>query len=422
MADASPEPRLWIERDLHRQWLASQALTLLRFFRPIVARDGWFADLDDDGNTLALAAGGSDQELLLTVTRTVHSYAAAELLGVPGCAPIVEAGLKALLGRHRDSEFGGYYTAVGRDGQADPVKAAYGHAHVLLAASTALAAGHAEAQQLFDDVLTVIDVHFWDEQTGAARESFARDWSDPEPYRGQNSNMHLCEALLAAAEVSGRADLAQRAARIAQRLIDGFARANDWLLPEHYSADWKPELEYNSDRLDDPFRPYGATVGHSLEWSRLVLGVAAATDDPDGWYLPAAESLFARAVRDGWDAGGGFYYTLDWDGRPANPDRYWWPVAEGIGASLSLWRLTGKPFYERRYRRFWDYAAQYLIDSRRGGWYAQLDPMNRRKVHPWYGKPDIYHSLQATLLPLLPSASSLAGAVRLSLERQRTAL
>jgi mannose/cellobiose epimerase-like protein (N-acyl-D-glucosamine 2-epimerase family) len=403
------------ERDLHRQWLTDQALTLLRFFRPIAAPDGWFADLDDDGNTLTPAAGGSEQELLLTVTRAVHSYAAGELLGVPGCAPVVDAGLEALLGRHRDREFGGYYTAVGRDGRVDPVKAAYGHAHVLLAASTALAAGHGNAQGLFDDVLAVIDAHFWDEQAGAARESFDRDWANPEPYRGQNSNMHLCEALLAAAEVSRREDLAQRAGRIAQKLIDGFARANDWLLPEHYSADWEPELEYNSERLDDPFRPYGATVGHSLEWSRLVLGVAAATNDSDSWYLPAAEALFGRAVRDGWDPDGGFYYTLGWDGRPANPDRYWWPVAEGIGASLYLARLTGKPLYERWYRCLWDYAAHYLIDGRRGGWYAELDPLNHRKVHPWFGKPDIYHSLQATLLPLLPSASSLAGAVHRSL-------
>ena len=62
-----------------------------------------------------------------------------------------------------------------------------------------------------------------------------------------------------------------RAARLAARFIDGQARSHDWLLPEHYDLSWQPMLEYNRNRLDDPFRPYGATIGHSLEWSRLVV-------------------------------------------------------------------------------------------------------------------------------------------------------
>ena len=41
-------------------------------------------------------------------------------------------------------------------------------------------------------------------------------------------------------------------------------------------------------------------------------------------------------------------------------------------------------------------------------------PDNLPKVHPWYGKPDVYHSLQACLAPLLPVAPSLIGAVRLA--------
>ena len=48
---------------------------------------------------------------------------------------------------------------------------------------------------------------------------------------------------------------------------------------------------------------------------------------------------------------------------------------------------------------FWEFAAAHLIDHERGGWYPMLDEHNVRKSHPWYGKPDIYHSLQACLLP-----------------------
>ncbi len=55
-------------------------------------------------------------------------------------------------------------------------------------------------------------------------------------------------------------------------------------------------------------------------------------------------------------------------------------------------------------------AATLFIDPEHSGWFAIRDPQGNRKVHPWYGKPDIYHSLQACLLPLLPLAPSATAA------------
>ena len=34
------------------------------------------------------------------------------------------------------------------------------------------------------------------------------------------------------------------------------------------------------------------------------------------------------------------------------------------------------------------------------------------RARTWCGKPDVYHALQATLLPRLPIAPSIAGALR----------
>lgn len=408
----------WLAEPLHRDWAVGQALSILEFFRPTLGIDGVFVELDDDGRAMPTGCPPAPrpQQNLLTVARAVHSFALGELLGIPGCAPLVDIGLSALWDSHRDPVVGGYVAAVGRAGVVDATRSAYGHAFVLLAASTARAAGHGQARRLFDDILEVIDAHFWSERAGAAAEAFDSNWDEIEAYRGANSNMHLCEALLAASGVAARPDLAERSARIASRLIHAEARGNGWLLPEHYDESWKRMLDYNSDRLDDPFRPYGATIGHSLEWSRLVVSVGMATGGlADGWYLPAAESLFERAVSVGWDRDhGGLAYTVDWDGTPANPDHYWWSVAEGIGAASYLLRLTGDRRYEEWYRRFWDYAARVLIDHERGGWYPMFDAENRRKVHPWYGKPDMYHALQACVLPILPLAPSLAEAATAS--------
>lgn len=411
-------PASWLALPGHRAWARAQVEDLLRFFRASIDPAGRFRELDDDGRVLgaAASAGAAPRQQLLTVARVVHCYALGEMLGIPGCAPVVERGLDTLWNEHRDTEGGGgYLAAISLDGTPlDTTKPAYGHAHVLLAASAGRAAGHALAEPLFDDVASVIDEHFWREQEGATVEDHDRDWRPLEDYRGANSNMHLCEAMLAAAEVSGERRWAERAEAAARTFIDGPARAGEWLLPEHYDGSFRPLRDYNRDRIDDPFRPYGATIGHSLEWARLIIGCAEATGTVAGsWELEAAESLFERAVRDGWDREhGGLWYTVGWDGRPMNSDHYWWPVAEGIQTSATLLQHTGRPLYEEWYRRLWEFAAEHLIDERRGGWYPQLTAENDRTERPWYGKPDIYHALQACLAPLLPAAPSLVGAIR----------
>jgi sulfoquinovose isomerase len=400
----------WRRLPAHRSWLAGQAQDLLTFFLPTLDPTGRFIELDDDGR--ALTDGGEPQRLL-TVARAVHCYSLGELLGTPGCHAIAARGLETLWVDHRDAATGGYLSTIGRDGPPETAKAAYDHAFVLLAASSAMEAGHDGARALWDDVLEVIEEHFWSDEEGAAREAFDRDWHELEAYRGANSNMHLCEGFLAAADVGDRPDLAQRAARIARLLIDGRARANDWLIPEHYDTDWRPDHRYHRDRPDDPFRPYGASIGHSLEWARLLLTTSLATRSGDGWFLEAAEALFERAVTIGWDrCHGGLVYTIGFDGEALNDDHYWWPIAEGIAAATWLAEATGNPKYEQWYRRFWEYASTVLIDHRRGGWYPEFDRENHRKVGPWHGKPDLYHALQASILPGLPLAPSVAGAIR----------
>jgi mannose/cellobiose epimerase-like protein (N-acyl-D-glucosamine 2-epimerase family) len=150
-----------------------------------------------------------------------------------------------------------------------------------------------------------------------------------------------------------------------------------------------------------------------LEWSRLLLSTSVATGEHEGWMRDAAAALFRHAIDVGWDdEHGGLSYTVDFNGSPANPDHYCWPIAEGISASALLLQLTREPLYEGWYRKFWDFAGSHLIDHARGGWYPELDQRNRRKSGPWYGKPDLYHVLQSCLLPMLPPAASVAGALR----------
>ena len=93
-----------------------------------------------------------------------------------------------------------------------------------------------------------------------------------------------------------------------------FAEPHSWRIPEHFNSAWDRSWITTGIARTIRFQPFGATVGHGLEWSRLLLHLEASLADPPAWLLPAAEALFERAVTDGWavDGADGFVYTTDW--------------------------------------------------------------------------------------------------------------
>ena len=396
-ADAWPAggPR-FADRPWHRAWLAARAEALLGFFGPAaIDPAGGFHALDDGGRPLP----GRRARPLHDTTRMVHCHAVAHMLGRPGSDAMVDHGMATLRRRHRDERHGGFVWSFDADGPVDDRKRAYGHAFVLLAAASATMAGHPDGPALLEDIATLHADRFWDEAAGMGREDFARDWSAAEPYRGQNSNMHLVEALLGAHEATGDATFLARARRIAERLIDRHARAAGWTVPEHYDAAWREDRDYEGDPM---FRPGGTTPGHALEWARLLTLLHAAAPEDGAWMPDAAQALFGTACRMGWDEDrGGFVYTLGWDGAVTRPMRLWWPLAEGAAAAAVLGA-------EGWYRRIWSTIAREAIDPATGAWRPELDPPAPGEAPIFEGRPDLYHALGACLTPLAPPDRTLA--------------
>ncbi len=402
-------PGSWLGSTAHAAWLQAEGQRLLAFAKASQLPDG-FGCLDAQGCLPADA--GSET---LQTTRMTHAFALAHLQGVPGYLPLVEHGVNALHGALHDPGHGGWFARP--HGLGDSDKAAYLHAFVALAASSAVVAGAAGAHGLLEDAIDVLQTRFWSEEQGALRESFSRDWQQAEAYRGANSNMHATEAFLALADVTGDTLWLDRALRIAQRIIHTHAGANDYRVIEHFDAHWQPLPHYNRDHPADPFRPFGTTPGHAFEWARLLLHLEAARElaglhAPD-WLPGCARGLFDSACRDAWnvDGGKGIVYTLDWDNRPVVRERLHWVHAEACASAAALLRRTGEAQYERWYRCFWDFIDGHFIDRLAGSWHHELDPGNRPAATLWAGKPDLYHAYQATLIPGLPLAPSLATAV-----------
>ena len=131
-------------------------------------------------------------------------------------------------------------------------------------------------------------------------------------------------------------------------------------------------------------------------------------------YIESAEKLFDRAVKDGWNADGepGIVYTTDWNGKPVVHDRMHWTLAEAINTSSVLFHVTDNEKYAADYAEFMKYLDEKVLDHVNGSWFHQLDRENNLLETVWPGKSDIYHALQATLIPYYAPGLSIAVAVK----------
>lgn len=400
------------------RYRAAQRAGLLRFAAGSRHPAG-FGYLDEEGSV----DPARPVELWISC-RMTHVFAmgllAGEAAAPGGPAPealrsLAQHGVDSLLdGPLRDREHGGWYAGVNPDGTVIPAKLAYAHAFVVLAATSAAVAGLERSGELLALALATQSQWFWDERAGLAVEEWDATWSELSGYRGVNSNMHTVECYLAAGDVTGDPGWHRRAGRIAAT-VAGWARANDWRIPEHFTPAWEPLLDYHLDEPAHPFQPYGATVGHGLEWARLLVAVhqALGEEAPEG-LIEAAVELTRRAIADGWHADGadGFVYTTDWEGRPVVRARMHWVLCEAINTSEVLHRVTGDQAHAADVQRWWDYADRYLIDHERGSWHHELGPTNQLQRDTWPGKPDAYHAYQCAWMQDLPTTPSYASAIK----------
>lgn len=413
------------------QWHA-----LLDFAKHSKTETGFGYLLDD-----ATVSTEKPVELWITC-RMVHVFSLAlikeskrhkpDLAKVQEWLDLATDGVYALNYYFKDHQHGGWFSAIScelnADGTVTPVdetKAAYAHAFVVLAASSATIAGIVGAADLLDEALAHQETRWWEPQQQKVRESYNRDFTETEAYRGVNANMHTVECYLAAFDATGERVWLDRALAILKWVLDEQARTTNWRVAEHYDADWNPLPDYNIDRPTDPFRPYGHTPGHGLEWGRLALHAGAELnrvgEEIPAWILSCADHVIHQAIADGWAENGGFVYTVSETGEPVALERMHWVLCEAVGAATTLAAaLNGESGFEKpvdapqriaklveQVDAWWDFAQQYLIAAP-GQWRHELNAENQPSAVTWGGKPDAYHVAQMLLLPDLALAPTFA--------------
>jgi len=362
---------------------------------------GFFHFFKDDGTVY-----DRQTRHLVSSARFVFNHAMAfRRFGGLGYQDGARHGLRFLQQAHAQPQ-GGYAWQLHWDGQRATVQDAtnhcYGLAFVLLAHAHAVMAGIDDARAGLAATFTLMEQHFWEPAHGLYADEASAEWQLA-TYRGQNANMHGCEAMLAAFEATQDARYLTRALTLAEAITQRQAALADTglgrLVWEHYRADWSVDWDYNRDDQTNIFRPWGFQTGHLTEWAKLLLQLEARLppDQRPAWLLSTARRFFDTAMQRGWDhIHGGLVYGFAPDGSVCDADKYFWVQAESFAAAALLALRTGDDAYWAWYERLWAYSWAHMIDHRYGAWYRIRTPDNRAysdEKSP-AGKTD-YHTMGA---------------------------
>ena len=365
----------------------------LKFYAPNVfdASGGFVQHFRDDGSIY-----DPSTRHLVSSTRFVFNYAMAERhfddVDYKGW---IRHGLDYLDEKHFQRDSGGYAWLLNDDEVGDATNHCYGLAFVMVAGATALLAGVDEGRGAIAKAWNLMEENFWDERFGLYADEANFDFSLVDSYRGQNANMHACEALLWAYEATQEPHFLERAATLADNITRRQAGKANGLIWEHYDSSWEIDWNYNKHQPKHLFRPWGFQPGHLTEWAKLLLILDR--HQPADWHLVRARELFDQAMEKAWDKQfGGICYGFAPDGNVCDDDKYFWVQAESFAAAALLAEATDELVYREWYQRIWAYSWTHMIDHEHGAWYRILSRDNRKyddKKSP-AGKTD-YHTMGA---------------------------
>lgn len=373
-------------------FLLSHIKNTMAFYDPVCVdpKGGFFQHFRDDGSIYDHAT-----RHLVSSSRFVFNYAMAAIeFDRSDYLAIAKNGLDYLNQIHLNSKTGGYNWLISGDKILDDTNHAYGLAFVLLANAIALKAGIQSAKTSIDSIWQHLQDNYWEETHSLYRDELNAKLESISDYRGQNANMHLCEAMLMAYEATQEERFLNRAYIIASS-IDKLTRQSNQFIWEHFDINWKIDWEYN---LDDPkhlFRPWGFQPGHQIEWTKLLLILFR--HRPEDWMVEKAQSLFDRTLEISWDSNnGGIFYGFSAKNEICDSDKYFWVQAEAIAAAAMLATQTNQKKYWDWYNRIWGYSWQHMIDHQYGGWYRILTEDNKKydDLKSPAGKTD-YHTMGA---------------------------
>lgn len=375
-------------------FLTQQVRRLIDFYYPRsidTKYGGYINQWNPDGNCY-----DTDTRHLVGTCRSIVNFANAYLLlGEEKYKEAARHGVDFLRKHHRNPENGGYFWVLhAKNGVEDDTYHCYGHAFVVLAYAMAVKTGITEANAYLEETYRLMEAHFWEPHAKLYADEITSNWKTVQPYRGQNANMHACEAMLMAFEATNDPLYLERAYTLAKQVTTVINRDAGGMVWEHYDTNWSIIWDYNSDNPKHTFRPPGYNLGHLTEWSKLLLILER--HQKEEWMLPTARFLFDTTLEQGWDtANGGIVYTLSPEGKVLDGDKYSWVHVETIAAAALLETRTGLAEYGEWYHRLWLWSEAAFCHP--SGLWRRIVGHDNREIEPTRSQPynNDYHPVGA---------------------------
>jgi mannose/cellobiose epimerase-like protein (N-acyl-D-glucosamine 2-epimerase family) len=380
---------------LASEFLDAHARSVLSFYFPacLDQAGGYHQYFGPDGEP---DRANRQRHLVSSSRLTINFATAARHYDDEGFLAAARHGVAFLREGHLNRLTGGYAWIVDHGTVVDGDNHSYGIAFVLMAYARAFEAGISEARDHIGETFDFLERHFWKEQHSLYADTLNPELSRLAPYRGQNANMHCCEAMIAAFEATGEQKYLERAIRIAIQLTVVLSAHGDGRIWEHYDENWRHDYAYNKDDPTNKLRPWGYQPGHFTEWAKLLLTINRHA--PQAWLVSRARELFDQATRTGYDSlYGGLYYSVAPDGSVCGDGKYSWVQAETIAAAAFLADSLNHGLYWCIYRQLWSYVLENMVDPQLKCWHRNLTRDNVAQTDAVaMGRTD-YHSICACI-------------------------
>jgi len=358
----------------HQAHLLEHIKSILAFYDPVVIDEqgGYFQNFRDNGEIFSHRF-----KQLVSSTRIIVNYAqASSLLDCDNYRDMAKHGLDFLEKIHWQASTQTYAWTLDGNKPLDMTQQAYGYAFVLLAYAGVHKAGIVNAIDKMEQTFQLLEARFWQAEYGLYADEISES-GELSDYRGQNANMHLCEAMLAAYEAHNDQRYLTRASLLAENITKRQANLTDGLVWEHYQSSFAPDWQYNQDDPKNLYRPWGFQPGHQTEWTKLLLTLHKHA--PNDQLVTRAKLLFDRAYDKAWDNEyGGLIYGFAPGGKWCDDDKYFWVQAESFAAAAMLYEQTDDASYLEKYQQLWDYCWQHFVDHQYGAWFRVLTRDNQK--------------------------------------------
>ena len=308
--------------------------------------------------------GGAPFKRVRAQARQIYVFSHAALLGWEEGRSIADYGWR-FLNQHGRREDGAWIRRMGRSGGVlDATCDAYDMAFVLFA--------HAWYYRLTGDpaviesALETVDLLDRLLADPAGRGWLAAEGS--EGLREQNPHMHLVEAALELAQITGLSRFGSIVEHATDLLEKHFVHPETGLLYEFFEADWS---------LSQNPAVAVAEPGHMLEWS-WILRRATRLLGMD--FSNLADRLYHRALEIGEREHGFIIDQVDRQGHQRLTSCRSWPQTEALKAHLAAYEAGDSSAWAKAMRCARNLHRHYLCVEPNGTWIDQLDSCLRPSI------------------------------------------